>query len=230
MKIFNAVWLINQAKVILFLMIFILSLTLYFFWNEPQESKLAALLGGVSTGLFLVIIQFMFSWAEYKERDRFRLLGLKNVLKHKKDRVYYGQLIKKARERIDLMGKTSRHFIEDFANKDGSHEETKFLLEALGRGVNVRFLLSAKVVNENPETFEQICKLNNDYENFSFRLFSYTECHSIFVADKDVIFGPFFPNIKSMDTPALHVSSDADLSKRYLEYFEETWKTCPQTN
>ena len=172
----------------------------------------------------------MFSWDEYKERDKFRLLGLKKVLEHKKDRIYYGQLIHDARENIDLMGKTSSHFIEDFANNDGAHKEAKFLLEALGRGVKVRFLLPEAAKNTNSETITQICNLTQEYKNFSCRFFNYTECHSIFVADNDVIIGPFFPGVKSMDTPALHISHDAVLSKRYLAYFEETWKNCAPKN
>jgi hypothetical protein len=227
MRIFDTVWLVSKAKIILYAMIVMLLLALYFYWDGPKESKLTTLLGGVSTGLILVIIQFMFSWNDYKERDKFRLLGLKNVLEHKKDRTYYGKLIHDARERIDLMGKTSSHFIEDFANDGGAHKEAKFLLEALGRGVKVRFLLPETAKSEkNSDTISEVETLARKHNNFLYRFFDYTECHSIFAADNDVIIGPFFPGIKSMDTPALHVRHDAVLSKRYLEYFEETWENC----
>lgn len=227
MRMFGSNWLVHKATVILLLMIGALSVALIFYWNGPQESKLTSLLGGVVVGLALVIVQFMFSWDEYKERDKFRLLGLKKVLEHKKDRLYYGGLISGARTRIDLMGKTGRHFLEDFANKDGADKEARLLLEALGRNVTVRILLpkSAKS-GENGKTTEQLSALAKKYANFQYRFFEHDECHSIFVADTDLVIGPFFPGVRSMDTPALHVRDDAELSKRYLDYFNEVWKNC----
>lgn len=227
MRIFDTIWLVSKAKIILYIMIVALTIALYFFWDGPQGSKVTTLLGGISTGLALVIIQFMFSWDDYKERDKFRLLGLKNVLEHKKDRPYYGRLIIDAKKRIDLMGKSGRHFLEDFANIDGAHKEAKFLLEALGRGVKVRFLLPHTANSTtNIDTIKQLDELSKKYNNFTYHLFDHEECHSIFVSDDDVVIGPFFPGVKSMDTPALHVSHNAILSKRYLEYFDEVWGKC----
>lgn len=227
MKIFNAVWWVSKAKVVLFIMIAVLIATLSLFFDGAQGNKMTALFGGFSTGLFLVIIQFMFSWGEHKERDKLRLLGLKKVLKNKKDRAYYGKLIGGAKRSVDLMGKTGCHFLEDFANTGGSDKEAKVLLKALGEGVRVRFLLPETAKGpKNEDTTQHIEILNSEYKNFSCRYFPAPECHSIFVADDDVIIGPFFPGARSMNTPALHVRRDATLSKCYLDYFDEVWDKC----
>jgi len=227
MKIFSSAWLVGKATVILYVMITVLFILLYNYWAGVEGSKVTALLGGISTGLFLVIIQFMFSWDEHVERDKLRLLGLKKVLEHKKDKQYYGELISNTRNRIDLMGKTGHHFLEDFANKGGADKEATVLLAALSRGVIVRFLLPETAKNaQNKETMSLINDLSAKYDNFSCQFFEPPECHSIFVADEDVIIGPFFPGVKSMNTPALHVEHDAVLSKCYLEYFNELWKKC----
>lgn len=227
MKIFSTVWLVKKANVILYGMIALLFITFFFYFDGAPNDKITMILGGVTTGLFLVIIQFMFSWDEYKERDKLRLLGLKKVLEHKNDKVYYGALISGAERRIDLMGKTGHHFMEDFANEGGSYKEAKVFLEALGRGVKVRFLLPASARNENNSgTISYIETLIKKYKNFSCRYFNHAECHSIFVADNDVIIGPFFPGARSLNTPALHVGHDAELPRCYLKYFDEVWDKC----
>ncbi len=234
MSVFSSTWLIKRAHVILYTMIIALCVLLYFFWGEESSSKIAPLLGGIATGLFLVIIQFMFSWEEHIERDRLRLLGLKNVLENKRDRAYYGRLIKKANRNIDLMGKTGSHFLEDFADQNGTHPEAKVLLDALGRGVRVRFLLpnpsqlSERKRTQSNHTAERLKELQNSHSGFSYRYFNHSEGHSIFVADNDVIIGPFFPDLESMNTPALHVRHDAILTERYLEYFKEEWDRCQE--
>lgn len=227
MKIFTTIWFVSKAKAILWLMVVTLAILLYFYWGGKEEDKLTTLLGGVSVGFLLAIIQFMFSWDEYKERDKLRLLGLKKVLEDKNDRVYYGTLISKAKKKIDLMGKTGHHFMEDFANDGGQYKEAKVFLEALGRGVIVRFLLPEAARNENNQaTISYIEELTNQYDDFECRYFKHPECHSIFVADNDVIIGPFFPGARSLNTPALHVGNDAELPKCYLKYFDEVWEAC----
>lgn len=232
MKVFEKHWLVRQASWILAALIILLGVSVYCYWNEPEGSKLAPLLGGVATGLLLVIVQYMFSWHEHIERGRLRLLGLKNVLKNKVDIEYYGQLIKGAKKRIDLMGSTGSRFLRDFADSQGSHDEAKYLLEAMGRGVKVRLLLpeaeqlftdeskaSAKQVEE------KLMELNKR-EEFECRFFKHPPIHSIFRADNDLLVGPFFPNLESRNTPALHVRDDAILSERYIEYFEQEWYQC----
>ena len=225
MKIFSTVWLVRKAPVILILMMIALCIALFFFWNGEKTDKITVLLAGVSTGLFLVIIQFIFSWDEYRERDRLRLLGLRKVLENKKDREYYGELIANAKRTIDLMGKTGNHFLEDFANEGGTDKEAKVLLEVLARGVKVRFLLSEATNGQrNEDTVRMITKLSEKYSDFSCRYFESPGCHSIFVADDDVIIGPYFPKTKSMNTPALHVRRGTVLSECYLRYFNSIWE------
>lgn len=232
MKIFERYWLLSQATWVSGFMVLVLGVLTWYYWNEPEGSKLAPLFGGLATGLLLVIVQYMFSWKEHIERDRLRLLGLKKVLENKVDREYYGQLIKRANKRIDLMGSTGSRFLKDFADENGSHKESQYLFEAIGRGVAVRVLLPNPECLLNEESklnamqiAEKLDRLNS-HENFECRFFNHPPIHSIFYADKELLVGPFFPDLESRNTPALHVKDDAVLSERYIEYFENEWEQC----
>ncbi|RMH39750.1 MAG: hypothetical protein D6694_10905, partial [Gammaproteobacteria bacterium] len=146
------------------------------------------------------------------------------------DRAYYGKLIKGAKKEIRLIGKTAFHFLEDFANRDGSHKEATFLLEALGRGVSVRFLLpcpdrlSPSDKGKANASKKRLDELKLEFNDFSYRYFDHEESHSFFLADDEVIIGPFFPHLASMDTPALHLDRSATLPQKYIEYFDAEWK------
>ena len=232
MKLFERTWLIRQAKLILILLILGLVITLYYYLTGDANTKSSALLGGLATGLLLVIIQYMFSWHEHVERDRFRLLGLKRVLDNKVDRAYYGKLIKSSKRRIDLMGKTAHRFLEDFANKGGSDNEATLFLEALARGVEVRFLLPESINGEpNNAAKDYIQQLSELHANFTCKYFKPPECHSILLFDDDIMIGPYFPATKSRNTPALHLQSESILSKCYIDYFNTVWNdTLESTN
>jgi hypothetical protein len=232
MRLFERSWLLRQAVWVLVFLIVALGIAVCWYWNQPEGSKLTPLLGGVATGLLLVIVQYMFSWYEHIERDRLRLLGLKNVLKNKVDIGYYGKLIKKAKKRINLMGSTGSRFLNDFADDNGSHDEAKYLLEALGRGVKVRILLpNPKFLLDDESKSKAIqiserLRILSEQENFECRFFNHSPIHSIFHADNELLVGPFFPDLESRNTPALHVRDDAVLSDRYIEYFENEWGRC----
>jgi len=232
MKIFSKSWLLPKAKTIFWILVIAIIVTSIFYIKSDEVNKLAPVLGGLLVGLFLVLIQFMFSWSEHIERESYQLLGLKNILKSKKNREYYGALIKGTKMKIDLMGRTCSHFLEDFADEDGGHTETRFLYDALARNVKVRFLLPCP--NQLDDKYraaaeasqKQLEILKQKFDNFHFRYFEHREYHSLFVADNDVILGPFFPNLRSMDTPALHLNRSANLPEKYLEYFQQEWELC----
>jgi len=240
MNIFSSNWILPKAKMIIAGLVFLTAIAAIGYFVTDQSGNLGKLLGplfgALFIGLLLMSIQFLFSWQEHIERENLRLLGLNNVLGHKRDPEYYGKLIREAKTRIYLMGRTARHFLEDFANEHGGRNEARYLLEALGRNVEVRFLLpheshlpddSQKDAKSSAQT---LAELDRKFENFSYKYFNHHAIHSIFVADNNVIIGPYFPDLASMDTPALHLKSSANLPKKYLEYFEKEWNQCLDPN
>jgi len=243
-NIFSSSWALPKAKTILLCMLGITIITAigYFkqdaFFNqkEPLAALLGPLFGAFFIGLLLMTVQFLFSWQENIEREKLSLLGLKNVLGDKRDPVYYGALIEKAEKRIYIIGKTASHFLEDFANEHGSRKESRNFLEALGRGVEVKILLP--LASHLPEssranadaTKNRFTQLVKQYGNLKYRYFDHPAYHSVFVADDNVIIGPYFPDLPSMDTPTLHLTSRANLPQKYLEYFEQEWNRCPDPN
>ncbi len=225
MMIFEKRWWISQANAILLVLILALVITVYYYINGDANTKSSALLGGLITGLLLVIIQYMFSWHEHIERDKFRLLGLKKVLENKVDRIYYGKLIKNSKKNIDLMGRTASRFFEDFANKGGTDDEATLFMEALARNVTARFLLPTTIGGKpNRSTITYINELSDAYPNFTCKWYEPPESHSILCIDNEIVIGPYFPKSKSKNTPALHLQSDSTLSRCYMDYFETVWE------
>jgi len=233
MKIFSKSWMLSQVKVICGIIILAIAVLCWAYFYTEQGNKIAPLLGGLLTGFILVFIQYLFSWHEHVERENFRLLGLKGVLKHKRDPKFYGQLIKGSKTRIYLMGRTARHFLEDFANTHGAHKEANFLLEALGRNVEVRFILphpdhlSEDSKSDGQDSGRRLAELTSKFTCFHYKYLRHQAYHSVFVADDNVIIGPYFPELASMDTPALHLKSSANIPQKYLEYFQQEWDQCP---
>jgi len=232
MKIFSKRWVLSQAKSICLVIVVIIAILGWLYICTDLGDKVAPIISGLLTGFILVFIQYLFSWHEYIERENFELLGLRRVLSHKRDPEFYGQLIKDANKHIYLMGRTARHFLEDFANQDGGHKEANFLLEALGRGVEVKFILpnpnclSEDSKNDGEASKQKLDELTSKYSNFNYKYLDHQAYHSIFVADDNVVIGPYFPDLASMDTPALHLKSTASLPQKYLEYFQQEWDQC----
>jgi len=223
-------WLVKKVILNFYILVILLILFTVLYFYTDATSKWEPILGGLISALLVVIIQFLFSWETLLERERISKLGLLKVLKTKRDRAHYGKLIGRANKRIFLMGHTARHFLEDFANNIGSHDETNALHEALRKPhMKVRFLLpdskylSKDALGDREEAESKLKDLTLKFPNFSYRYFNHSESHSIFVADDDVIIGPFFTGLPSMDSPALHVKAEAHFAKKYLAYFEAEW-------
>jgi len=233
MKRFSRPWWRSHTIAICVCIILTIVILSVAYFRTGQGDKIAPLIGGLLTGLILVFIQYLFSWHEHIERENFRLLGLKRVLKHKRDPKFYGQLIKGSKKRIYLMGRTARHFLEDFANTNGAHKEANFLLEALGRNVEVRFILphpdhlSEDSKSDGQDSGRSLAELASKFTCFRYKYLRHQAYHSVFVADDNVIIGPYFPELASMDTPALHLKSSANIPQKYLEYFQQEWDQCP---
>jgi hypothetical protein len=200
-----------------------------YYYKGEANSKATALFGSLLTGLILVILQFLFSYAEYKALSRIQELGVKDILVHRDDKDFYRQLINKARKRIDVMGVTAARFMEDFADLSSGHSETTELLQALSRGAEVRILVPdpkylTRVSDQSKaETAARLFKAIVS-DKFQYRYFEHEPAHSIVVIDDECLIGPVLPEVASRHTPAIYIERNSEYSRRYLEYFDKEWE------
>lgn len=209
----------------------------YYYYKGASATKSTALFGGFVTGLILVTIQFLFNWAEYKSISKMQAWGIKDMLLHRDDREFYQRLIKQASRRIDVMGVTASRFIAHFADQQGNRPETKVLLEALSRGVQVRILVPAEgYLHSEAErvmaitTTSEFEHLARAYENFHYNYFNHEPMHSIVVVDDIAILGPVFPGMPSRHTPAIFITTESEYTRKYLDYFEREWGESHRTD
>lgn len=186
---------------------------------------------GVASGLVVTLAQFFLSWADAKAIDRFRAMGVENVLSNRDEEAYYGRLIQSARSQVDVLGSTSLRLMQDFADVNSPKAEKRALIEALKRGVKVRILVAAhaRLVREQTykypiarKYFEAIAA---QHSNFEVRYFDATPLASFVRADHELVVGPLLPGVESQHTPALHVFNHSPYAASYLDYFEKTWAT-----
>jgi hypothetical protein len=186
---------------------------------------------GVVSGLVVTLAQFCLSWADAKAIDRFRRMGVENVLTTRDEEAYYGKLIQSARSQLDVLGSTATRLMQDFADSNSPKAEKRALIEALKNGVPVRILVALPArldaddrykypVNRN--RFEAIAE---KYPNFKVRYFDATPIASFVRSDHELVVGPLLPGVESKHTPALHVYNHSPYAASYLNYFEETWTT-----
>lgn len=108
-----------------------------------KEGPLWVFASGMASGLVVTLAQFCLSWADARAIDRFRRMGVENVLSNRDEEAYYGRLIQSARANIDVLGSTATRLMQDFADAGSPKPEKQSLIEALKRGVAVRILVAA---------------------------------------------------------------------------------------
>jgi hypothetical protein len=196
-----------------------------------NEGPLWVFATGVVSGLVVTLAQFCLSWADAKAIDRFRHMGVENVLTTRDEESYYGQLIQTARSQVDVLGSTATRLMQDFADANSPKAEKRALIEALERGVPVRVLVAAPARLDPGDKYK--CPINrkrfdtmaNRYSNFEVRYFDAVPIAAFVRADHQLVVGPLLPGVESKHTPALHVYNSSPYAASYLKYFEETWKT-----
>ena len=196
-----------------------------------NEGPLWVFASGVVSGLVVTLAQFCLSWADAKAIDRFRRMGVENVLTTRDEEAYYGKLIQTARSQVDVLGSTATRLMLDFADLNSPKAEKRALIEALKNDVPVRILVAAPAQLDpsdkykypvNRKRFEDIAAL---YSNFEVRYFDSTPIASFVRADHELVVGPLLPGVESKHTPALHVYNHSPYAASYLKYFEKTWAT-----
>lgn len=224
--------LIRIPVIVLITLAIIASICGYYYYKGELDAKNSALLGGLLSGLILVIIQFLLNWYEYSTLSKFQSLRIKNILLHRDDRNFYQKLIEHSQNRIDVLGVTAARFMEHFADSSpDSRPESRVLLEALARGVKIRilvphidFLRDGTEKKKAEAATLMFIKTKEIYNNFEYLYFDHEPAHSIVVVDDESIIGPVLTDLSSRHTPAIYLNNNSPYAKKYLEYFEREWK------
>lgn len=196
-----------------------------------KEGPLWVFASGVVSGLVVTLAQFCLSWADAKAIDRFRRMGVEDVLTTRDEEAYYGKLIQTARSQVDVLGLTATRLMEDFADDSSPKPEKRTLIKALKKGVAVRILVAAPERLDSSDQYKyQVTRKRFEsiaatYPNFEVRYFDNTPIASFVRADNELVVGPLLPGLESKHTPALHVYNHSPYAASYLHYFEKTWGT-----
>lgn len=196
-----------------------------------NEGPVWVFASGVVSGLVVTLAQFCLSWADAKAIDRFRRMGVENVLTTRDEEVYYGKLIQSARSQLDVLGSTATRLMQDFADPNSPKAEKRALIEALKNGVPVRILVAVPARLDNGDQYKYSLNRNRfediagKYPNFKVRYFDATPIASFVRADHELVVGPLLPGVESRHTPAMHVYNHSPYAASYLNYFENTWMT-----
>jgi hypothetical protein len=229
MEFFKKYFNIYLYRIIYWLtLIIILVIAVWYFYES--NIKIATLLGGVVTGLFVGWLQLLLMATEHNEMEKIKKLGIKEILSSRDDEVFYRNIITKAKKEIRVLGNTARRFMEDFA--DENREEKRALIDALNKKVQVKFLLPKPEYLWNQDdkdraqiTLRSIQMLKGKYKDLiELKYFKHPPFHSLVLVDNDCFVGPIFPNRTSQNTPTIYTDINSIFAQSYLEYFNFEWK------
>lgn len=204
------------------------AVTLYLFFGTTNQ-KLSTIIGGICGGVVVYIISFLISIYEYRSIDRFRELGVKEVLPNRRGTDYYSELVSEAGEIVIVTGTSCSRFIDDFANKENDNH---VLLDALrkNKGLHVKFMVPAeKYMDERSKIKfsageEKLRRLLADFQGrIEMRRFGHEPRHSFVRVDNDLVVGPVFVETESQDSPAIHLDVNSAYAGKYLRDFDRVW-------
>jgi hypothetical protein len=196
---------------------------------KASGSKTAALFGGVATGLFVAFLQYLIQLNEHRDIERFKKLGIREVLAHREGKQYYEDLIEQARSKIWILGNTANRFLEDFAHLE--RHDSQALLSALARGVSVHILLPLPTYLSEADqarsavSLARMGQIQSDWPDFKFKFYDHSPAHSLVVVDDECLAGPIFPHVQSKDSPAIHTSTGSPFVEHYIKHFEKEWSS-----
>lgn len=214
------------AMIILFLALSLLFT--YLFFISESNSKWATVFGGVAASFFVASTQFICQIYEYFKLKKYENMGVLDVLKERRDKDYYGNMIADSKREILVMGVTASRFFDDFANR--SVQGNSQLIKAVQAGVMVKILLpKAKYLQAKDRgNFDELTlKLSRDPEldnKCKIKFFDHEPAHSLVLIDDACIVGPIFKGLGSKNTPAIVLKSDSVLAKPYIENFKREWE------
>lgn len=195
-----------------------------------ENDTAIAVLGGLAGGLVVYIISFLTDIGPLRQLDRFRKMGIRNILSTRHDVVYYGEVVGKAKSEVLVMGTSCHRFITDFLDE---RADDKVLVDRLRQfpELKIRFLVPGdEYMDEDSKTkfglvLSKLERLKQQFNSrVELRRFQDTARLSMVVVDEELITGPVLPGIESRQSPAVHVKTQTEYGKKHLEYFETMWK------
>ena len=159
-------------------------------------------------------------------------MRVKTVLPNHLDRKYYGELLAGAQKRVQVMGTSCSHFIEDFLNPKS---DNKVLVDALAK--NPKLCVQLMVPTEEnmgweaKQRFElvrdSLALLRQEFGEdgrFEIRRFEHAASHSMVIVDDDLVAGPVFEGDTGPYAPAIHIDATTQFGTKYLAYFRSQWE------
>lgn len=205
----------------------------WYYVLDAADTKLLGLAGGIVTGLIVYLLTFITLLKPLQELDKFKQMGVKALLANRHDQNYYKQLVGVSKRRVDVMGASCSRFVQDFLDVDS---DDKVLVDALNahKHLKVRLLIPDDIhLSENaksllPGILAKISALHGRYpDNIEIRRFADKAHHSFVIADNEVVAGPILGDDKSKYSPAVHAAAETAFGRKYEEYFDTVWNSCP---
>jgi hypothetical protein len=193
-----------------------------------DNSKFQSILSGLITGGVILLCQALLDVYELKTIDKYRRLGVTDILGNKKKREFYGNLIFSTNRDIKMFGVTANDLLQDFANENSDDEISKALLIAIENKRQIQFLLAHEdFLDETHRAKSNSARLKIEsllkHKNFRVKYYKHIPAHSIVIIDDKCIVGPIFPNKSNRETPAIHLKRYSQLAKNYEDYFDREW-------
>ncbi|MFA5239440.1 MAG: hypothetical protein WC476_07005 [Phycisphaerae bacterium] len=217
-------------KIIVVVVLFAICLLLVIYLNSKASSPFTPLLGGLSTGLIVALLQLLLMWTEHNEMEKIKKLGIQEILPYRDDEIFYRKVIEKTKEEIRVLGSTASRFMMDFA--DESREDKMALINALDRKVHVKFLLPETncLWNDEDKSRAEIAlntmrALKKKYKDLiECKHYSHKPFHNLVLADDNCFVGPIFPSRTSKNTPTIYTYKNSIFANSYLEYYDYEWE------
>jgi hypothetical protein len=209
--------------------ILILLLGWYYFISD-NNVKLLSLIGGIVAGLVVAILTFVIQVSPLQELDRFKRMGIKEVLANRHDKIYYGRIVADAENTVCVMGASCTRFVEDFLDMES---DDKVLVDALRKHRQLRVqLLVPDETHMAPEARartgavdRKMSALKPEFgHRVELRRFPAAAQHSCVISDNDLIAGPIFESDKGKYAPAVHVAMSTVFAQKYKEHFDDVWE------
>lgn len=217
---------------ILTLMIYYKAMPLETTWLG-KDGHLYNLSLGLITGLVVLLFQFTVDNLRDKELEKLQETKIIGVLESRDKEDYYMRLIRDAKKEIIVFGVTASRFLIDFADVPHTNSDKKVLLNALQRGVTVKFLLADRTYlidstdkTKHDEAKTRIEKLKENLTNkdlLQVKYYKHPPTLSMVITDEHYLIGPVFDEKESRHTVTIHAKFGGAFARDYLDNFEKEW-------
>ena len=203
----------------------------FWLYFEIENEKWVMLIGSTISGLIVVLLTVFLSYYEFKKIERFRQMGVKDMLPERTDKKYYEEILRDAKTLIQVMGTSCTRFLDDFGNQS---RPDHVLIDVMDNNTTLKLQIlvpdeknmdeESKQKFNTSSTTHIINNLKEKYPGrFRIKRFNFSPSHSLVRADHDLIVGPVFPRVDSRHAPAIHLKTSSEYAKKYIQYYEDVW-------